>query len=183
MVKFNYDKDNVNQTLTMMPRLTYSNELLDALITQLKKKRKDIKKLNESLLIEFNETNNDDASALELERTIAFSLETLECIQKRMNSVSGISSIPEKLPLIIPMLRSISAKLFDILPDCSQKLCKLSIYLGSVVLDSATLTSAKFDFSQSNTDSSSMLDEVKLIVDSKISKQYPNLDFFEYGTN
>ena len=50
--------------------------------------------------------------------------------------------------------------------------------MGSIVLDSATLTTAQFDFSQSNTQSSLLLDEVKLMVDSKISKQYPHLDFF-----
>ncbi len=181
MVKFNYEgKDNINQTITLMPRLNYSNELLDELIARLKKERKDIKKLNRSLLIEFNATDKDDSNALELERTIVFSLETLECVKNRLKSISDISSIPEKIPSIIPMLRSVSAKLFDIMPGCSQKLCELSIYLGSVVLDSATLTSAKFDFSQSNHESSSMLDEVKLIVDSKINKQYPNLDFFKH---
>jgi len=47
------------------------------------------------------------------------------------------------------------------------------------VLDSATLTKARFDFSQCNEESSSLLNEVKLIVDSKINKQYPNLDFFK----
>ncbi len=163
-----------------MPRLNYSNDLLDELITRLQKKRNDIKKLNRSLLIEFNADDKDDSNALELERTIVFSLETLEYVRNRMNSISDISSIAQKIPSVIPMLRSVSAKLFDIVPGCSQKLCELSIYLGSVVLDSATLTSAKFDFSQSNNESSSMLDEVKLIVDSKINKQYPNLDFFKH---
>jgi len=51
--------------------------------------------------------------------------------------------------------------------------------LGSIVLDSAALTTARFDFSQSNTESSALLNEVKLMVGSKLSKQYPNLDFFK----
>jgi hypothetical protein len=51
--------------------------------------------------------------------------------------------------------------------------------LGSILLDSAALTKAKFDFGNSNDESSIFLDEVKLIVDSKISKQYPNLDFLK----
>ncbi|MDH3677724.1 MAG: hypothetical protein OEQ12_05420, partial [Nitrosopumilus sp.] len=71
-----------------------------------------------------------------------------------------------------------SAKLVDIHPQSSQQLCELSVHMGSIVLDSATLTTAQFDFSQSNTQSSLLLDEVKLMVDSKISKQYPHLDFF-----
>ena len=40
------------------------------------------------------------------------------------------------------------------------------------MLDSAVLTIARFDFSQSNNKSSTLLDEVKLMVDSKLCKQY-----------
>jgi hypothetical protein len=47
------------------------------------------------------------------------------------------------------------------------------------VLDSATITKAQFDFSQFNMESSMLLDEVKLMADSKIRKQYPHLDFFK----
>ena len=77
------------------------------------------------------------------------------------------------------MIRTISAKLFGIVPDSSQKLSELSVHLGSIVLDSAALTKARFDFSQSNEESARMLDKVKLMVDSKISKSYPNVDFFK----
>jgi hypothetical protein len=75
------------------------------------------------------------------------------------------------------MIRTVSAQLFDIVPLCSQKLSELSVHLGSIVLDSAVLTKASFDFSQSNKESYIILDEVKLMADSKLSKQYPNLDF------
>ncbi len=77
------------------------------------------------------------------------------------------------------MIRTVSAQLFDIIPNCSRRLSELSVHLGSIVLDSAALTKARFDFSQSNKESSTLLNEVKLMVDSKISKQYPNLDFFK----
>jgi hypothetical protein len=83
------------------------------------------------------------------------------------------------LPSSIPLIRTISAQLFDILPNCSQKLSELSVHLGSIVLDSAALTTARFDFIQSNQESAILLDKVKLMVDSKLSKQYPNLDFFK----
>ena len=61
----------------------------------------------------------------------------------------------------------------------SQKLSEISVHLGSIILDSATITKAQFDFNQTNLDSTSFLDEVKLMVDSKINKQYPHLDFFK----
>ena len=167
---------NMTHTVTIVPRLEYSNNLLDSIVNVLQKKRSELQKLNLILL-----DLNDDAcvKALNLERTIAFSLEILFQIKKRLNSISGITSIPELLPLTIPMLRTASAQLFNLLPTCSQKLCELSVHLGSIVLDSAILSRARFDFSQSNEESSLVLDEVKLIVDSKISKQYPNVDFFK----
>ena len=75
------------------------------------------------------------------------------------------------------MSRIASAKLYRFLPSCSHKLSELSLHLGSIVLDSAILTKASFNFSQSNKESAELLDELNLIVDSKLSKQYPNLDF------
>lgn len=167
---------NVSQTVTIVPRLEYSNDLLNSIMDILKRKKTELKKLNRNFL---NLDDNDYTYVKELdfERTISFSLEILTHIQKRLNSISGIYSIPELLPLTIPMLRTVSAQLFSLLPHCSQSLSELSVHLGSIIFDSAILTEARFDFSQSNIESSSVLNEVKLMVDSKISKQYPNLDF------
>ena len=75
------------------------------------------------------------------------------------------------------MIRTISAKLFVLFPICSQKLSELSVHLGSIVLDSAALTKARFDFSKSNHTCAILLDEVKLMADSKLNKQYPLVDF------
>ncbi len=68
------------------------------------------------------------------------------------------------------------------MPFSSQKLSELSVHLGSIVLDSAALTKARFDFSTSSHDSAKMIDKVNLIVDSKLSKQYPYLDFSKVST-
>ena len=113
---------------------------------------------------------------------MAFCLEILTHAKKRTQRITGVTSIPQILPALIPMIRTVSAQLYDIVPACSQKLSELSVHLGSIVLDSAALTEAQFDFSQSNDESATLLDEVKLMVDSKISKQYPNLDFFKLFT-
>jgi len=170
---------NISHSVTLVPRLEYSVNLLDDIIEILKEKRHDLKKSNRSLVADFDETDNTHLKAIELERIIAFSLEILSHIKKRTTRISGVNSIPEILPAVIPMIRTVSAQLFDIVPNCSQKLSELSVHLGSIVLDSAVLTKARFDFSQSNEESSTLLNEVKLMVDSKISKQYPNLDFFK----
>ncbi len=170
---------NISHSVTLVPRLEYSINLLDDIVKILKKKRHDLKKLNRSFVDDFDETDNSHLRAIDLERIVAFSLEILFQIKKRTGRISGINNIPEVLPTIIPLIRTVSAQLFDIVPNCSQKLSELSVHLGSIVLDSAALTKARFDFSQSNEESSSLLNEVKLMVDSKISKQYPNLDFFK----
>jgi len=149
------------------------------LLKILKEKRNDLKKSNKSLVSDFDETDDTHLKAIKLERTVVFSLETLTQTKKIIGKISGVTSIPEVLPAVIPVIRTISAQLFDMTPHCSQRLSELSVHLGSIVLDSATLTKARFDFSQSNEASTSILNEVKLMVDSKISKQYPNLDFFK----
>jgi len=170
---------NTSHSVTLVPRLEYSINLLDEIVEILKKKRNDLKKSNKSLVVDFDETDNAHLKAIELERIMAFSLETLFQIKKRTGRISDVNSIPEVLSATIPMIRTISAKLFDIVPNCSQKLSEISVHLGSIVLDSAALTKARFDFSQSNEEASTLLNEVKLMVDSKINKQYPNLDFFK----
>ena len=170
---------NISHSVTLVPRLEYSVNLLEDIVEILKKKRHDLKKSNKSLVANFDETDNIHLKAIELERIIVFSLEILSQIKKRTRRISGINSIPQVLPAAIQLIRTISAQLFGIVPNCSQKLSELSVHLGSIVLDSAALTKARFDFSQSNEESSTLLNEVKLMVDSKISKQYPNLDFFK----
>ena len=170
---------NTSHSVTLVPRLEYSINLLDGIVEILKKKRNDLKKSNKSLVVDFDETNNAHLKAIKLERTMAFSLEILSQIKKRTGRISDVNSIPKVLPPAIPLIRTVSAQLFDTVTNCSHNLSELSIHLGSIVLDSAALTNARFDFSQSNEESSTLLNEVKLMVDSKINKQYPNLDFFK----
>ncbi len=182
LVKYNVgtlEYANTSHSVPLVPRLEYSINLLDEIAEILKKKRNDLKKSNKSLVVDFNETDNAHLKAIKLERTIAFSLEILFQIKKITGRISDVTSIPKVLPPAIPLIRIVSAQLFDIVTHCSQKLSELSVHLGSIVLDSAALTKARFDFSQSNEESSTILNEVKLMVDSKISKQYPNLDFFK----
>jgi hypothetical protein len=176
------DNEKISHSVTLTPRLEYSASLLDEIVEIISQKRNDLKLSNHDLISDFDETDKTHMRAIELERTIAFSLEILTLTKKRTKSITNIHSIPQILPSSIPLIRTISAQLYDIVPNCSQKLSELSVHLGSIVLDSAALTHASFDFSQSNTESSTLLDEVKLMVDSKISKQYPNLDFFKLCT-
>ena len=175
---FSMDSVNISQTRTILPRLYYSNRLLAEILEALKNKKSTLRKSNKIMITELEEKDPMCIREIDLERTVSFSIEILFFIQKRIGSVSKIDEIPEIFPSLVPMLRTISAKLVEILPDSSKQLSELSVHLGSIVLDSATITMAQFDFTHSNIESSLMLDEVKLMVDSKLSKQYPHVDFF-----
>lgn len=162
---------------TLMPRFAYSLDLLDTILTQLDKKRTELRRQN---LVFYDQTDDafdlDFKKLVELEGEVYFAIESLKQIQKRMYSISGIIGITTSLPSAISIVRIISSRLFMHFPNYSQNLCELSSILGSIVMDSATITEAKFDFGESNRESQRILDEAKLIVDSKINKQYPNLD-------
>jgi len=169
--------ENITHSVTLVPRLEYSMNLLDEIIDVLNGKQSELKETNKDLVHDFDESNKIHVDALTLEYLVTYSLEILLQVKKSTRQISNVGSIPEVLPSSIPMIRTVSAQLFGIIPNCSQKLSEISVHLGSIVLDSAALTTARFDFSQSNTESSALLNEVKLMVGSKLSKQYPNLDF------
>jgi len=171
--------ENISHSVTLVPRLEYSVGLLDEIIDTLTEKQSELKESHKELVCDFDESNKTHVDSLKLEHLVTYSVEILLHVKKNMKHISNVGSIPEVLPPSIPMIRTVSAQLFDIIPNCSQKLSEISVHLGSIVLDSAALTTARFDFSQSNIKSSTSLNEVKLMVDSKLNKQYPNLDFLK----
>lgn len=146
------------ETVTIAPRLKYSTELLDMIISDL-----------ESYL--------KFPSKIEDEKTFLFCLEILVQIRQKMQHVSIIRDIYKLLPAV-HIIRTISAKIYHVKPTCSKKLCELSVHLGSIMVDSAAISAAKFDFNHSNYEAATLLDKVKLMTDSKINKQYSNLDCF-----
>ena len=171
--------ENISHSVTLVPRLEYSVNLLDEIVEILDNKRDELKNSNKELVHDFDEFDKTHVDTIWLEHLVVFSLEILLHVKKKIGKISHVGSIPKVLPSSIPMIRTVSAQLFDVLPSCSQKLSEISVHLGSIALDSAALTTARFDFGQSNTESSSLLNEVKLMVGSKLSKQYPNVDFFK----
>ncbi len=175
--KLSMDYDNVSQIRSIAPRLYFSNDLLSKVLDILKNKKSMLKKSNKIMIKEMAQEELSYNKEIDLERKISFSIEILYYIQKRIGRISKIDEIPKIFPSLVPMIRIISAQLEDINPESSRLLSELSVHLGSIALDSASLTTAQFDFTDSNIESSLMLDEVKLMVDSKLSKQYPQLDF------
>lgn len=173
---------NISSSVTLAPRLEYAINTLDAVIETITDRAQQQKISNMStvtMTANFDELDKSQIDSMKLEYRLLFSLQVLLHVKERTQKISHISVIPEILLLTIPMIRTTSARLFDVLPDCSSRLSEISMHLGSVVLDSAFLTTAKFDFSQSNSEMSALHDKVKLIVNSKLNKQYPNLDSFK----
>ena len=182
LVKCSFDaltSENTSYSVTLVPRLDFSINLLSTIIEILQKQRTELKNMNNYLVTDFDKFDTSHIESLKLEQMVVFSLDILFQIKNQINLICGIQSIPEILPSSIPMIRTVSAQLFVISPTSSQKLSELSVYLGSIVLDSAVLTQARFDFSKSNEECAIMLDEVKLMVNSKLNKQYPLVDFFK----
>lgn len=161
-------------SMTIMPRLEYCINIIEEVVIDLQASYHSVRKENKSILSA--ESSVDELLRLDLEKKLFFSLESVLKIQQKIFSISTMTSAHIIVAPLVPTVRIIGAQLFSVLPRCSQRLYETAIYLGSIVLDSAALTNGRLDFSKSNLESQSLLDEVKLIVDSKISKLYPNVD-------
>mgnify|MGYP000527647386 FL=1 len=173
------ESTNASHSVTLVPRLDYSVNLLNDIIEILQEKKIELKNVNQYLITDFDKDDKSHLKNIKLEHLVIYSLDILVKIKNQIGSISGINSIPEMLSSSIPMIRIVSAKLFVLFPMYSQKLSELSVHLGSIVLDSAALTKARFDFSKSNHMSAMLLDEVKLMTDSKLNKRYPLVDFYK----
>ena len=66
--------------------------------------------------------------------------------------------------------------MLGIFPQADSQFGELSLVLGGLIIDAGQLTSANLDFGVANKESSRLLDEAKLIADSKIYKQFPQVD-------
>ena len=180
LIKYSADPlviENISHSVTLVPRLKYSMNLLDEIIDILISRQSDLKNANRFLICDFDESDKTHLNAVRLEYSIVLALDTLQQIKKSMTGISNVGRIPDILTPFIPVIRAVSAQLFGVVPACSPKLSEISVHLGSIVLDSAALTAASFDFSHSNTRSSTLLDKVKLMAGSKLNKRYPNVDF------
>ena len=170
--------NNVLQNSSLVPRLDYSLVLLDSIIESLKQAKTEVQNSTRAML-ENSVNDNVLEQALAEEKTVCFSLELLCQIKKRSSMICNIMDIPKTMAYAVIIMRTISACLHELSPTSSRKLSELSVHLGSIVLDSATLTKAQFDFNNLNYEAEALLDKVKLMVDSKIDKQYPNLEILK----
>ena len=168
----------VSQTRTILPRLDFSKNLLSEILDGIYKEKVSLSKYNRQNIVGLEHYSVSELELIQKEKLVYFTIHALSQTQRQLDGLTHVNLIPQTIPTLIPTIRGVSAMLHDAYPKFSFQLCEVSSILGSILMDSASITEACFDFRQSNLDSSILLDEAKLIVDSKLNKLYPNLDSF-----
>ena len=97
------DSSNASHSVTLVPRLDYSVNLLENIIGALQEKRIELKNANQYLVVDFDKDDKSHIKNIELEHLVVYSLEILIKIKNQIGSISGINSIPEILPSSIPV--------------------------------------------------------------------------------
>ncbi|MDE1827520.1 MAG: hypothetical protein KGH83_08015, partial [Thaumarchaeota archaeon] len=86
-------------------------------------------------------------------------------------------NIPSMLSPAISLVRVVRSRMHSLMPSVDFDLGEVSLLLSGIIVDSAHLAGTNLDFERANIESQRLLDEAKLIADSKLYKQFPNLDF------
>ncbi|SMH70983.1 hypothetical protein [Candidatus Nitrosotalea okcheonensis] len=175
------NKSQLVRASTIKPRIDYATEIVDGLLDILVQHRHDV---NQNNLDMYNLLDNDRMSLTTLEkqvryeRELSYTIESLRQIRRSLDCIVGLGNVPTVLSPTISVVRTIRSKLLALMPAMDFQLGELSLLLGGIIIDAAHLGSATLDFAKANEVSGKLLDEAKLIADSKICKQFPNLDFW-----
>ncbi|MEW6043958.1 MAG: hypothetical protein AB1608_06810 [Thermoproteota archaeon] len=161
---------------SIKPRLEYCSYLVDVTSDKITQRYEKTRESN------INAYSQDDMlkspqfkTQVELESDLLRASEILRTVKKRLKSITHLSNIAENISPLISLIRIINSSVYSSMPH-NHDLIELSTTLGSIVMDSGCLAETKFDFKQTNLESTQILAEVNLIVESKIRKQYPQLN-------
>lgn len=160
--------------LSVMPRLELAVSLTGAVLKELRCKRKLIKQENDRLAGS-DRYDERQAEQLEREKAVSAAIESLTQVTERLGSLSSMASIAAGAPPLIPVIRAVGSGLLRTTPHLSMDLYLASSTLGGVVMDSGAIIGARFNLQLANCESARILNEAKLIADSKINKLHPNL--------
>ncbi len=172
-------KNQITRASTLKPRLDYAIELVDGIMKVLNQKKFDVDKNNLKLYKKAKENKynlTEFEKKLSFESEISYAVESLRQVKRCIDSVFGLGNITLVLAPTISIVRTVRSQLFGIFPLLDSQFGELSLVLGGLIIDAGHLTCSNIDFSLANTESSRLLDEAKLIADSKIYKQFPNVD-------
>jgi len=166
--------------LSIKPRLEYCSYLVEVILEKFQKTCEQTRQTN----LEFYSQKEDLAKSslqfrrqVQVESNLICAIEILKTVKVRLQSITQINNIAENISPIISVIRIINSNVHSCLPQSDHDLIELSTTFGSIVMDSGCLSEAKFDFKKTNLESTRILAEVNLIVESKIRTQYPNLNF------
>jgi len=177
----NEGKSHLVRASTIKPRIDYATEIVDGLLDVLAHHKQDVNQNNLDL---YTRLDKDCQSLSMLEKQIhyelelSYTIESLRQIRRSLDRIVGLGNVPTLLSPTISVVRTIRSKLLALMPALDFQLGELSLLLGGIIIDAAHLGSTNLDFAKANEVSSRLLDEAKLIADSKIYKQFPNLDFW-----
>lgn len=165
--------------LTIKPRLEYCLYLVSRILQKLQNECEKVRDSNHKFYSK-NEgsamENPEFKKQVKVEANLACAIEALKLVENKLTSISQLSNIAEVLPLV-SIIRTVNSSIYSVMPHESGEFVEISGILGSIAMDSGSLVEATFDFKQTNLESKQILTEVNLIVDLKINKQYPNLNF------
>jgi hypothetical protein len=176
----NKNKSQLVRASTVKPRIDYATEIVDGLLDVLAQHRQDVNRNNLDL---YKRLDKDCQLLSTLEKQIKYELElcytieSLRQVRRSIDCIVGLGNVPTALSPTISVVRTIRSKLLALMPAMDFQLGELSLLLSGIIIDAAHLASTNLDFGKANEASSRLLDEAKLIADSKICKQFPNLDF------
>ncbi|SHO47163.1 conserved hypothetical protein [Nitrosotalea sinensis] len=172
-------KSQLVRASTIKPRIDYATEIVDGLLDVLVQHKHDITQNNLELYrqLKVNPVANTTLEKqVKYELELSYTVESLRQVRRSLDCVAGMGNVSTVLSPTVSIVRTIRSRLLALMPAMDFQLGELSLLLSGIIIDAAHLASLILDFSKANEASSRLLDEAKLIADSKICKQFPNLD-------
>jgi len=181
--KWVIEEETPNQIVrasTIKPRIDYASDTVNRILEILIQKRLDLNRSNLELYRQ-SDGSQESLKILEgkvrYELEISYAIESLRQVRRCFDSIVGMGNVPTMLSPTISIVRVIRSRMLSLVPSLDFQLGELSLLLSGVIVDAAHLASSNLDFERANLQSRRLLDEAKLIADSKIYNQFPNLDF------
>ena len=173
-------KNKIVRASTIKPRIDYACSTIDEVLEILTQRKFDLNGYNLSLYV-LSDGRQESAKTLETsircELEISYAIESLRQVRRSLDSIVGLGNVPLVLSPSVSIVRVVRSRMVSLVPSIDYDLGELSLLLSGVIVDSAHLASLNLDFERANGESQRLMDEAKLIADSKLYKQFPNLDF------
>ncbi len=164
-------------TSGILARLELATDALDSAIASLRGQVRDVRTRNRRLAPRYDPCNEVHAKSMGLEHVMSVMLEALGRARQRAATPATARQMPRMLLPALYVVRTAHMQLArDAAPGCLRSLHDASAHLGGVILDAATISGSNLSLDRSNAEVSTIFDQAKLIVDSKLRKQYDKLE-------